>query len=742
MQIIHRRIPRFSGFTARLALSTSLLALSAHSALGQQSATPLETITVQGETNSGPGGNAGASASAGTIQTEPVLAAETAWGPVDGYVATISGSATKTGTPLIETPQSISVVTADQIEAQQATSFTEALRYVPGVTPEAFGFEPRFAWIKIRGIDVTTDGLYKDGLQLRNPGFITSYSPEPYGAERIEIPRGPSSVLYGAGTVGGLVNYISKRPVYERFREIEVEGGSHDFYQGKFDFGGHVDEAGTFLYRMTGVVRDADTQIDFIQNDRIFLAPAITWRPSDRTQLTVLAHYQDDDTKVSGAVPAEGLLTPNPNGKISPSLFTGEPTDVYERDEHSVTTLFEHHLTPDWTFRQNARYLNSKLVVDAVYSIGLQADLRTLDRAYYARDNKLKTFNIDNQLIGDFNTGSIQHTLLLGFDYQYLDGTDIGRFGGAAPLDIFAPVYGNQITVSGFYSNQDIEQSQTGLYVQDQIKFTPKWILTLGGRNDWAETTTDNFLSRAKTKIDDREFSGRAGLVFKSNSGIAPYVSYSESFLPVGGTDINGDTFDPETGHQYEAGIKYQPPGSRILLTAAVFDLTRENYTTTNPATFFPEQTGEVNSRGIELSATASLSSGLDLIASFTDFDLEITKSANPLEVGKKLLQTPETTASIWADYTFQYGSLEGFGFGGGVRYIGDSFADTANAIKIPDVTLADAAVHYERGNMRLALNVQNVFDKEYASGCFVRATTLCPFGATRNVTASLKLRW
>lgn len=668
---------------------------------------------------------------------------ETAWGPVDGYVATVSASATKTGTLLIETPQSVSIVTADQIESQQATSFTETLRYVPGVSAEPFGFESRFTWIDIRGFDATQDGLYKDGLQLRNPGYVTSYSPEPYGAERIEIPKGPASVLYGAGSPGGLVNYITKRPVHETFNEIELEVGSYDHYQGNFDFGGHVDEAGTLLFRMTGVVRDADTQQNFVQDDRIYLAPSVTWRPNSQTTLTILTHYQNDDTNISQASPAEGMLTFNPNGKIDPGFFAGEPAvDNYEREEYSVTTLFEHVFNPMWTFRQNARYLGSQLDVSGVYSTGLQADLRTLDRAYYARDNELHAFNIDNQAIGKFNTGSVHHTLLLGLDYQHLDARDIGAYGSADPLDIYAPVYGTSVTIDGFYSDQDIEQSQTGLYAQDQIKLTHRWILALGGRYDWAESTTDNHLSSVTTTRNDEAFSGRAGLVFKSDSGFAPYVSYSESFLPIAGTDINGDTFEPETGRQYEIGVKYQPPGMKSFVTAALFDLTRENYTTYDSATFFNVQTGEANSRGLELSATASLASGLDLVASFTTFDIEITESVIPAEIGNDPLQTPETLASLWADYTFQNGSLRGFGFGGGVRYIGSSYANEANTIKVPDVTLFDTAIHYETDSMRLALNVHNLFDKEYAGGCFVRTTTLCTFGPTRDVVGSVKYRW
>ena len=670
--------------------------------------------------------------------------APTASGPVEGYFAPNTATGIKTNTPLIEIPQSISVVTADQIEAQQATTLTEVLRYVPGVSAEPFGFESRYTWIDIRGFDATREGLYMDGLQLRNPDYVTSYAFEPYGAERIEVPRGPASVLYGAGSAGGLVNYISKRPVYENFSEIEIDGGNHDFYQGKFDFGGHVDQEGTLLFRMTGVIRDADTQQNFVQDDRVFLAPAITWRPDSRTTLTILGKYQDDDTNVSQASPGEGTLTPNPiYGPVAPSFFGGEPdVDLYKRRERSITTLFEHVYNETWTFRQNARYLSSKLDVSSAYSTGLQADARTLDRAYYGRDNELRAFNIDNQAVGKFYTGSIHHTLLFGLDYQYLDARDTGIFGSIAPIDVYAPVYGAKPVIGGYYSFKDIEQSQTGLYAQDQIKLTRNWILALGGRYDWADSTIDDYLSGTQGGRSDEAFSGRAGLVYNSDYGFAPYVSYSESFLPVTETDVNGNTLDPETGEQYEVGIKYQPPGMRSFVTAAFFDLTRQNYVNYDDATFSYIQTGEANSRGIELSATASLADGLDLVASYTNFDIEITKSDNPIEIGKDPLQTPETLASLWADYTFQYGMLEGFGLGGGVRYVGSSYADLANTIKVPDSTVFDAAIHYEYEDVRLALNVKNLFDKEYVGGCFVRTTTLCTYGATRSVIGSLKVNW
>lgn len=669
---------------------------------------------------------------------------ETAWGPVPGFVATQSAGGTKTDTPLIEIPQSISIVTKDQIDSQKAQTLTEVLRYVPGVSAEPFGFESRYTWIDIRGFDATREGLYMDGLQARNPNYITSYAFEPYGAERIEIPKGPASVLYGAGSAGGLIDYVSKRPVYENFSEIELDAGNNDYYQGKFDFGGHLDPAGTALFRMVGVVRDADTQQNFVQDDRLYLAPSFTFRPDAQTTWTVLAHYQDDDTNVSQASPAEGTLWGNPFGKISPSFFAGEPgVDRYKHKETAVTSLFEHRYDETFTFRQNARYLRSTLDVASVYSTGLLPDMRTLERLYYGMDNELNTFNVDNQAIAKFGTGPIAHELLVGFDYQRLDGTFLGMYGSAGSIDVYNPVYGGPVTVTGKYGDYDISQWQAGLYAQDQIKFTRNWIMSIAGRYDWAGTSTDDHLPLLDNEQSRRDeaFTGRAGLVYKSDFGIAPYVSYAESFLPVTETGPDGKVLGPETGQQYEVGVKYQPVGMKSFVTAALFDLTRQNYINYDSATFSYNQTGEANSRGIELSATASLAEGFDLVASFTKFDIEITEG-DAVELGKDPLQTPETLASLWADYTFQHGALQGFGFGGGVRYIGSSYADAGNLIKVPDVTVFDAATHYEVDGTTFALNVKNLFDKEYAAGCFVRDTTLCTYGATRSVLGSVKVRW
>jgi len=663
-----------------------------------------------------------------------------------GYVATQSTTGTKTDTPLIETPQSISVITRGQLEAQNVNSLAEVLRYTPGIQGETFGFEPRVTQLRIRGLDAATTGLYRDGLQLRNPGFAIGYSLEPYGAERIEVLRGPASVLYGQGSPGGLVNYVSKRPTRQPLHEVEFEAGNFDRLQGKFDLSAPIDEAGVFSYRLTGLVRDSDTQVDFVKDNRIYIAPGFTWRPSEDTTLTFLSHFHQDETLPSQRLPAEGTLRSNPNGRIPTNRFTGEPdVDQYDRDEFAVGYLLEHRIGDALSLRQNVRYYDNQVDDRTIFPTALLADQRTVSRALFESFGKVKGLTVDTQAQFDFTTWAIRHTLLAGLDYQRLNARSVQTFGAAPNLDIFNPVYGAAVAAAPVFKDEATTQEQIGFYLQDQIKFAEKWILSLGGRHDRASTETKNKLTGTRTGQDDSAFTGRAGLVYRSDIGLAPYVSYAESYLPAIGTDAAGQPFEPETGRQYEVGVKYQPPGWNSFVTLAYFDLTRENFLTLDPVTFANVQRGEVSSRGIELEGVARFDFGLNLIASYTRLDAEITKSSFPAEVGEPLEHASKHKASLWANYTIQGGDLKGLGFGAGVRHIGSAFGNSfgaRNTIKVPGVTLFDAAVHYDYKQFRFAVNAQNVFDKEYVATAFTSGGEFATFGQRSAVLGTVTYRW
>lgn len=651
----------------------------------------------------------------------------------------VIGEASKTETSLVEQARSVSVVDARQMELQNVTSLGEALRYTPGVVSEPFGFEPRLSFLRLRGFDASQDGLYRDGVKLSNPGFVVSYSLEPYGAEQFQVLRGPEAVLYGQTNPGGVIDYISKRPQAETHGEIGLEFGSHDRKQAQLDVTGAIDGQGEFLYRLTALTRKSNTQIDFIHDDRTFVAPAVTWNISDATNITLQVHWQSDNTRSSQALPVAGTLFSNPNGKIPVERFTGEPeVDRYERDEYSVGYLLEHEFREGLRFRQNLRYYEIELEDVSVYSASV-LDSRTIGRTFFENFGDLEGFALDNRLLIDVG----RHDLFVGLDYRHFNSTSL-RFSAAAPsLDIFNPVYGAQIPdPDSPFRNEEATQEQYGLYFQSKINVTERWLLSLGGRFDSTENQSEDAAAGSSHSQTDEEFVTNAGLMYQADNGLTPYISYAESFLSVLGADSTGRGFDPEKGEQVEVGVKYQPFTS-TLVTLAWFDLTRQNFTQFDPDTFEQVQTGEVNSQGFELEAITRLPLGLELSLSYTDLEVKVTESNVPEEVGEDLTQVPDRTGSIWASYEFDQGTLAGLGLGLGVRHLGSSYGDIPNTLKSPSETLVDLELHYDWEDLRLQLNAHNLLDEEYIASTFVRGgSEFASYGPTQRITASIQYRW
>lgn len=670
---------------------------------------------------------------------------EDASGAVDGYVATESTTGSKTDTPIIENPQSISVIGADRLDAQAAGSLAEALRYSAGVTGELFGMDQRGYGISIRGFETDEGGVYRDGLQLKGTSFSAFLPLDLYGAERLEIIRGPASVLYGQNPVGGLINYVSKRPTSEPFHEVEAGAGTFDRFEGKFDLSGPVTEDGTLLYRVTGLARDSDTQVDYVNDDRYFIAPALTWAGEDTT-LTLLANYQHDNAGWGiQFLPASGTILDNPNGRLPRHTFTGEPDfDRYNLDQASLGYLLEHRFNEVFTVRQNARvsYLHND--ADVVYGNGLIDD-RTLARIGDEGESEMLALAIDNQAEAKFGTGPIDHTVLLGVDYQRNRFSDYGASFDIDPLDLYDPDYGAELSNKQVYEDSRTRQRQIGIYGQEQAKLFDKLVIVLGGRYDFARSQfddDDNDFAEVHTRSKDEAFTGRAGLVYLFDNGLAPYFSYSESFEPVLETDADGNPFEPEEGRQYEVGIKYQPTGVNSFVMLSLFDLVKQNVLTPDPADPLNNQvqTGEIRSRGVELEGVASFDFGLDLSLAYAFLDAEITKSNADGEEGKQPGQTSKHQASLWADYTIPEGDFAGLGFGAGVRYIGPSFGDNLEDLDVPGYTLADAAIHYEWNSFKFALNGSNIFDKAYVASCFGESN--CFYGERRTVLGTVTYRW
>lgn len=691
-------------------------------------------------------GAGGAAAQTGGEQQLPEVKvtaptpAETAISPVQGYVAERSATATKTDTPIIETPQSISVITRDRIVDQGAQTIQDALRYSAGVRSDAFGLDSRGDWAFIRGTDFTQ---YQDGLRLLFD-FYNNVRPDPYALERIEILRGPASVLFGQGSVGGVINLISKRPQPEAGREVEAQLGNYGRRQIAADFTGPLTEDGDWLYRLVVLGRDADTQVDFVEDDRAFVAPSLTWQPSAATRWTFLFNFQRDRSGSSTAfLPWSGTVLPNPNGRIPTSRFVSEPGfDRYDTDQEAYGWQFEHQANETWTLRQNLRYTESEADYRTLYpdvfsnpsNPFVDPNQRQVFRFSYVSQPEARAFVVDNQAQARFATGALDHTLLLGLDYSRVRIDGRTGFGfEATPFDLFAPVYGNNFVPPATADDPESSARQTGFYVQDQIALGPRWRLLLGLRHDTATNAVEG-----GERLEDDAVTKRAGLLYLTDSGLAPYVSYTESFLPIAFTDFFTRPYDPLEGKQYEVGVKYQPPGSRTLITAALYDLREENRLTPDPNNPFNEiQLGEARVKGLELEAVASPMRNLDLIATYSYTDTEATDAGGgPDQV---LAGVPEHLASAWGVYRFAIGDLPGFQAGAGVRYIGESTDETGN-IKVPSETLLDAMLAYERGPWRFALNAANLTDEEVIATCLARGD--CFYGSRRTVVFTTRYRF
>ena len=626
-------------------------------------------------------------------------------GPVPGYVAPRASTGSKTDTPIIENPQSVSVVTRDLIDNVQAQTVVDAVRFNAGVSVGNFGFDPRFDQIYLRGFAVNTLGDYRDGLRQGNAPF-TYFRTEPYGLERITLLRGPSSVLYGQTGPGGLIDRISKMPTESRIGEIRLTTGSYDRLQGAFDVGGAADAGHHVLFRITGLARDADTDLPGVPDNRLFLAPAVTFR-DERTSFTLLGHVQQDRTTPSAAYLSL-------NGRPT-RIRTSDPSvDGMAQTQEQIGWRFEHRFDDTFTLRQNLRYGHARLDADYLYSNGLRADGRTLNRIAFSQKDTLDSFVVDNQAEARFATGRVSHTVLAGLDYQNT-GYDSRSGSAAGPtLDLGAPAYGVPVTLPALLNRTVQQQDQIGLYLQDQLRLG-QLVVTAGGRMDWTDQSTTNRRTGARTTQDDSAFSGRVGAVYLFESGLAPYANYAQSFNPQVGTDRLGSPFEPIRGEQYEAGLRYQPPGTNSILTASAFHITQRNNLTPDPVSpvLYSVQVGETRSRGVELEAVASLAEGLNLIASYTWQDVEVTRS-NSGNVGKRPVGTPEHLAALWVDYGIREGLLAGLGLGAGLRYFGETPADAANTLTNKSYLVTDAAIRYDvTERLQLSLNGYNLFDSD-----------------------------
>lgn len=701
---------------------------------------------------------------------------ESAWGPAATIAARQSATGTKTDTPIQKVPQSISVVTAEEMALHQPKSVKEALSYTPGVAVGTRGASNTYDYLIIRGFaaDGQSQNNYLNGLKMQG-NFYNDAVIDPYMLERAEIMRGPVSVLYGKSSPGGLLNMVSKRPTTEPLKEVQFKAGTDSLFQTGFDFSDALDDDGVYSYRLTGLARSANAQQKGSEEQRYAIAPAFTWRPDDKTNFTFLSYFQNEpETGYYGWLPKEGTVEPLPNGKRLPTDFNeGAKNNTYSRNEKMIGYSFDHEFNDTFTVRQNLRFAQNKVSQKSVYGYGMCSDPlytkdqealkaspclsipqsqwgHTLTRQYVIDNEKLENFSVDTQLQSKFATGSVDHTLLTGVDFMRMRN-DIdswfGYAGSVAPSDIYNLDrsdfdFGAHPNPSGPYRVL-LKQKQTGLYVQDQAQWD-KVLVTLGGRYDWADQSSFNRDYGNKSERDDKEFTWRGGVNYLFDNGVTPYFSYSESFEPASQTDANGDLFAPSKGKQYEVGVKYVPEDRPIVVTGALYQLTKTNNLMADPnGSLFSVEGGEIRAHGVELEAKAALSASVNVVGSYTYTDAEYTTDTT--YKGNTPAQVPKHMASLWADYTFFDGPLSGLTLGTGGRYTGSSYGDPANSFKVGSYTVVDALVRYDLARVgmagsNVALHVNNLFDREYVASCF--NTYGCFWGAERQVVATATFRF
>lgn len=679
-----------------------------------------------------------------------------ALGSMDGYNATHSSVSTKTSKALAKTAQSVSVVTREQIERQGALTAADAMRYSPGVLTNPYGNTHRYDYLAIRGInDGSVDNITIDGLKsMGDPGSYSSLQIDPYFIERIDILKGPSSVLYGRSNPGGLAAISTKRPEFSQSGRVDLSYGNNNRKSLGVDVTGPLNES--IAYRVVGLAKDADAQADHVTETRYALMPSLALNLSDDTFLTLYAYLQDDPNGgYHGSLPASGTVHKRDGRRISSSFFEGDPAlDEFTRTQQMLGYELEHRFNDTWSARQNFRYLDARVSNSQVWSSGYVSG-NQLRRGYSGGQEQLHAWIVDNMLQADFATGAAQHTLVLGLDYQYSKNKIAAQSDTAgAPIDVFDPVqdYG-ELTALRSINDALRRQKQTGLYLQDLVEID-NWNLSFGLRQDWYDVSIDDEIS-GKDDNQGEKLSGHVGVLYAFDNGLSPYVSYSTSFNPTSNYSSGAQILDPTTGEQWEAGLKFQPPGTEDLYTLSFFNLEMENlYAKENSLLqdSFYKGVGGIRSRGVELEARFKPVDNLQLIASYTYADVSYSKSYfvnNGSAVvdakGNTPPQTPERMASLWADYRFSDGALTGLTLGAGARYVGHSKGSELNDFNVPSYTLFDASVGYDLSQVGLkgtsvSLTANNLTDEYYVASCY--SAVACYLGEERTVTATLTQRF
>ncbi|MCG4272416.1 TonB-dependent siderophore receptor [Acetobacter senegalensis] len=670
-------------------------------------------------------------------------------------LSTIASSATKSDTPLVETAQSVTVVTRNEMDVRGVLNLNQAVRYAAGITSDlrGGGVGTRYDQFALRGFTVPT---FLDGLKLQDSatGYAVAQT-DTSRLDRVEILKGPASALYGQSSPGGLVALSSKLPTEQRFYGgVTTTGGSFDLYRVDADVGGYATDNGFVRYRLYGTVNGQHSQLARTGSRRFSISPSFTFGGDGPTTLTLLGNYQyDPENGTYGGAPLVGSLKRASFGYLPRDFYDGDvPFEKFNRRQGSITYILNHRFNKDWSFSTRGRYDDIKTIYRSVYNSGYYNEDGTLPRSAFGTNEHTHNLAFDSQFKGHVQTGPLSHTMMFGFDYMQQSAAEQGFYGKAPDMDVLHPDYHMTIPAMSPYVNYQTDSHQIGVYGQDEIRWRGL-VLTGSLRNDWYRSHQVEHIYNTDTRQNPSQITWRASGLYHFNFGLSPYISYSTSFQPQSGSvsSDGGHTFrqaDPSMGKQLEGGLKYQIPGTSVLLTAAGFHIEQTNVLVGVGNLGYSVESGKVHSDGFEFEAHAEPYKNLMITAAVS------VQKVRDDSTGKPLIQSGKGNASLFAFYTLPSGPLKGFGFGGGMRYSAKAYGGEASygSVWVPQYAVFDGSLKYDLSNLSPSLrgwtaaaSVRNLFNKNYIGNCLSYASygqEWCYYGERRNAQGSIGFSW
>ncbi|MDF5708869.1 MAG: TonB-dependent siderophore receptor [Nostoc sp. S4] len=639
-------------------------------------------------------------------------------GEQDGYRVPNASTATKTDTLIRDIPASIQVIPRQVLEDQRVNQVREAVTNVSGVTPATEGSQSTDGGGFIfRGFQTDEGNLFINGFKRRN---YLERQLEVANIEQIEILKGPASVLYGQGEPGGIINITTKQPLSTPFYNVEATIGNFDFYRPTLDISGPLNSDKTISYRLNAAYQNSGSFVDFVNTENVFVAPVIKFDIGKNTTLTLEGEYLNNSQVEYLGLPAIGTVLPSEFGRVSRSRNVDDPDLKLDRDFVAIGYRLQHKFSENWSIRNGFRAQFENFNENFSYINELQADNRTVVLGARFDERSNNSYSLQTDVLGKVQTGSIKHDLLFGTELvQINEYENIFNASADSTIDLFNPNYTRlSFQRSAQLDNNDtVQQNFIGVYAQDLISISDNLKILLGGRFDFASGSYEDRLANTSVDQEDTAFSPRVGIVYKPIPLVSLYASYSQSFVPSRPFQRNEDNspFKPTTGEAFEVGVKTEFLDGRLAATVAAYQITKQNIVVADPnRPDFSIQVGEQRSRGIEFDVAGEILPGWKIIGSYTYIDPEITEDTNADLKGNVPSNVPRNSASLWTTYEFQTGDWKGFGFGGGVTFVGDRQGDLENTFTLPSYARVDAALYYRRDNWRVGLNIKNLFDTYY----------------------------